>query len=258
MKDAPLVGPILLRMDQIEEAHAHALHSADELGVQLEHHPLAVGLIIQKGELSKALEICRHPLPGISIVGMELKTSPTEWRNAVEEFVAIETTASRYIELDIQQIREGALEVLKGSAVKLKYRTGGLEAQLFPTPLELAYVISNAVQCQLPFKLTAGLHQATRHTNPVTGFTHHGFLNIALATEAAHRHALVHEMAEILEIEDHVEIAHRISKIPSTAWRADFESFGTCSIGEPIQSLIDMGLTSDWMHSGNRTSRKQP
>ena len=47
--------------------------------------------------------------------------------------------------------------------------------------MELGDVLVAAVSAGLPFKLTAGLHEAVRHTNAETGFTHHGFLNLVLA-----------------------------------------------------------------------------
>jgi hypothetical protein len=34
---------------------------------------------------------------------------------------------------------------------------------------------------KLPFRLAAGLRHALRHTDPETGFTHHGFLNVLVA-----------------------------------------------------------------------------
>ena len=64
---------------------------------------------------------------------------------------------------------------------RAKFRTGGLAAELFPTPVELAAVICACRDRDLPFKLTAGLHHALRHTDPETGFTHHGFLNVLAA-----------------------------------------------------------------------------
>ena len=63
--------------------------------------------------------------------------------------------------------------------------TGGLAAELFPTPVELAAVICACRDRELPFKLAAGLRHALRHTDPETGFTHHGFLNVLVATGGA-------------------------------------------------------------------------
>ena len=66
-----------------------------------------------------------------------------------------------------------------------KFRTGGLAAELFPTPAELAAVICACRDRNLRFKLTAGLHHAVRHTDPATGFVHHGFLNVLIASAVA-------------------------------------------------------------------------
>src|SRR5664279_6636846 len=45
--------------------------------------------------------------------------------------------------------------------------------------------IQHCVSTATPFKLTAGLHQAVRGIDPHTGFTHHGFLNIAVGVQRA-------------------------------------------------------------------------
>src|SRR4029453_7664497 len=75
---------------------------------------------------------------------------------------------------------------------------GGLAPELFPTPDELAAVICACRDRGLPFKLTAGLHNALRHTDPETGFTHHGFLNVLVAALSADDGAEVPEVTEVL------------------------------------------------------------
>ena len=85
-----------------------------------------------------------------------------------------------------------------GRRIAPKFRTGGLAAELFPTPVELAAVICACRDRDLPFKLTAGLHHAVRHTDPETGFTHHGFLNVLVATALAVEDGEVAEVAEAL------------------------------------------------------------
>ena len=42
-----------------------------------------------------------------------------------------------------------------------------------------------ALDRETPFKCTAGLHNAVRHRAADTGFEHHGFLNVLLATRQA-------------------------------------------------------------------------
>ena len=73
------------------------------------------------------------------------------------------------------------------AGLRLKFRTGGLEAHLFPTAEVLAAWIDAALDRETAFKCTAGLHRALRHRDPETGFEHHGFLNVLTATAAGLR-----------------------------------------------------------------------
>ncbi len=112
-----------------------------------------------------------------------------------------------YAELPLTWGLMGALDTLAseraaGVRIAPKFRTGGLAAELFPTPGELAAVICACRDRELPFKLTAGLHHALRHTDPETGFTHHGFLNVLAADLVAAGGAEVDEVAEVLSLTD--------------------------------------------------------
>ncbi len=77
-----------------------------------------------------------------------------------------------------------ALDELAAREISLKFRTGGVTADVFPTSRRLATCIEAALDRELPFKCTAGLHHAVRHRDESTGFEHHGFLNVLLATRA--------------------------------------------------------------------------
>jgi len=62
----------------------------------------------------------------------------------------------------------GALDTIAearrgGAPILAKFRTGGLAAELFPSPSDLAAVIVACHERGVPFKLTAGLHRAVRH-----------------------------------------------------------------------------------------------
>ena len=121
----------------------------------------------------------------------------------------------------------------------LKFRTGGVTADAFPTPAELAAGIGAALDRELPFKCTAGLHHAVRHTDPETGLTHHGFLNVLAATrasldggDAAAVLAAVEAGAVLAGLDDDVLARTR-------RW---FTSFGSCSILEPHDDLVELGL----------------
>lgn len=128
-----------------------------------------------------------------------------------------------------------------GLDVAAKFRTGGLAAELFPTPIELAAVICACRDRGLPFKLTAGLHHAIRNVDPETGFVHHGFLGVLAGTLVAHGGAEVSEVAELLATTDPVplvETSRQHLYSPRPLWIG----FGTCSIAEPVTDLARLGL----------------
>lgn len=129
-----------------------------------------------------------------------------------------------------------------GADVAAKFRTGGLAAELFPTPIELAAVICACRDRQMPFKLTAGLHHAIRNADPETGFVHHGFLGVLAGTLiAAHDDAEVADVAELLATTDPVPLVETVRRHidePRPLWIG----FGTCSITEPLTDLTRLGL----------------
>jgi hypothetical protein len=128
-----------------------------------------------------------------------------------------------------------------GVPIAPKFRTGGLAAELFPTPVELAGVICGCRDRDLPFKLTAGLHHALRHADPETGFIHHGFLNVLVATAAAVDGAGPAEVAKLLAAGDATPliaaVRARLDR-PRPLWIG----FGSCSIAEPLADLTVLGL----------------
>ncbi|MEU0151111.1 hypothetical protein [Micromonospora fulviviridis] len=130
-----------------------------------------------------------------------------------------------------------------GLPVAAKFRTGGLAAELFPTPVELAAVICACRDRELPFKLTAGLHHAIRHRDPETGFTHHGFVNVLAATLAATGGAEVDAVAELLAATDPLRVVE-LARSHREAERPLWVGYGSCSISEPLTDLIRLGLVN--------------
>ncbi|HEU4347107.1 MAG TPA: hypothetical protein VFR35_04885 [Actinoplanes sp.] len=129
----------------------------------------------------------------------------------------------------------------EGLPIAPKFRVGGLAAELFPTPVELAAVICACRERDLPFKLAAGLRHALRHTDPETGFTHHGFLNVLVACVMADEGGEVAEVAEALAATHPVpliEPARARRDGPRPLWRG----FGTTNVVEPLTELIRLGL----------------
>lgn len=138
-----------------------------------------------------------------------------------------------------------ALDEVAALELRLKFRTGGVSADTFPRAAELATCIDAALDRELPFKCTAGLHHAVRHREDQTGFEHHGFLNVLLATRAAWDGARVDDTSRILELEDPDSVRSTLEDAGETGLvsaRRWFTSFGSCSVREPLEDLVALGL----------------
>jgi hypothetical protein len=127
---------------------------------------------------------------------------------------------------------------------RAKLRTGGTTAQAFPDAGTLAAAIGECVLLDLPFKCTAGLHHAVAHVDPATGFAHHGFLNVLLAAAAAADGAGARGVERALT-STRPEVVRCVTALGPqgvAAARARFVSFGTCSVEEPVEDLLALGL----------------
>ena len=82
-----------------------------------------------------------------------------------------------------------------------------------------------------------------RHRDPDTGFEHHGFLNILLATRTSLDGGGPGEVAEVLDRTDGAALAERILGDPDEAARTRrwFRSFGSCSVLEAHEDLVGWG-----------------
>jgi len=135
-----------------------------------------------------------------------------------------------------------ALDEVAAADLRLKWRTGGISADLFPSSRDLAAAIDAALDRELPFKATAGLHEGVRHQDPETGFEHHGFLNVLLATRAA---LDGDDVVATLEQQDAAAVAARLGELGSellVRTRRWFTSFGCCNVLDPLEELVELGL----------------
>lgn len=141
-----------------------------------------------------------------------------------------------------------ALDELAALDLRLKFRTGGVTADAFPSAAELASCIDAALDRELRFKCTAGLHHALRHRDEETGFEHHGFLNVLLATRAALDGSGVEDVEQVLgttaasAVRDTLDEEGEETLVSARRW---FVSFGSCSVREPLEDLVDLGLVDD-------------
>jgi hypothetical protein len=146
------------------------------------------------------------------------------------------------------ETQPGVLDALASAGAHAKLRTGGTTAEAFPSEVRLAAAIDGCLARGLAFKCTAGLHHAVRHTATDTGFEHHGFLNVLLATAALLDGAGVPGAAAVLAERSPSTLAGSARRLDGdriAAVRARFRSFGTCSISEPLDDLAALGLLDE-------------
>jgi len=173
------------------------------------------------------------PRPGVDTLVAMASDHP-----AVDVYAEIPLTWGLHEALD--QVAEARA---RGVRIGPKFRTGGLAAELFPTPAELAAVISACRDRELPFKLTAGLHHAIRHGDADTGFVHHGFLNVLAATLTAVAGGDVARVTERLGSTDPIALIEVVRAARSQD-RPLWIGFGSCSVREPLADLVGLRLVA--------------
>lgn len=238
---ADLVGPLLVPASALPAL-------ADLLG---DGERIAVG-VVSDVPLDRLADVPAGADPRVEIRQIEAAVAKRgeDPQPGLAALVAFARAAGlpTYAEIPLTFGLLGALDTVAaaradGVPIAAKFRTGGLAAELFPTPVELATVIAACRDRELPFKLTAGLHHAIRHLDPATGFTHHGFGNVLAATLAAADGAGVDELAVLLATTDPVRLVERARAARSTA-RPLWVGFGSCSIEEPLTDLTRLGLVN--------------
>ena len=238
---AELVGPFLATPRHFAEVAdvARATETLVPLILVVPDGPAALGAAVQ----------ATMSAPGVELVGVELACGPGDSAARAANTAAY-ALARELLEgvRGTVEVRRGpglqdALDVLASMSYRAKFRTGGTTSAAFPTVDELAGFIIGCTARKLPFKCTAGLHGAARHTDPVTGFEHHGFLNILAATDVALAGADEQAVIDTLRIRSGHELAEILRPHLDDTRRA-FTGYGTCSIEEPLADLTALGLVS--------------
>ncbi|GAB3221807.1 hypothetical protein GCM10027447_07970 [Glycomyces halotolerans] len=222
---ADMVGPLLVP--------ATSLHDLDP-----GRSELRVGVVVDC-EPEYVDEVVASLNPLVKVVQFESRAALHHLAKAAKTW-----DARVYAELPYG---EEAVEAVVGTGFIPKFRTGGPSAEFFPPPEVLAESIVACSRRSLRFKLTAGLHRAVRHRDEATGFVHHGFLNVLAAAAEASRGADVSEVAGILASTDAGDLTERARAMidrPRPAWAG----FGSCSIDEPLEDLIELSLLTRGGH----------
>jgi hypothetical protein len=240
---ADLVGPFVCTDEDLMKIAAEAARTGPD--------PLAVTVVItggaggiepavRYGDRSEDIEV--------KAVEVRLRNEDDLSRNALRVVRACDNCLddeTAYVEIGLDGAWERALDVVADAGYAAKLRTGGLDASLFPSETQVAAFVTACLDREVAFKCTAGLHNAVRHTAADTGFEHHGFLNVLLATRASLDGASLDEVAAVLASRDGDHLAARageLSEDQAVGTRRWFTSFGSCSIDEPRHDLTTLKL----------------
>ncbi|NDL55474.1 hypothetical protein [Phytoactinopolyspora mesophila] len=148
---------------------------------------------------------------------------------------------------DVESLAPAVAQLQDERPVGLKLRCGGVRAELFPSPEQLAAALIAVTRAGVVVKATAGLHHAVRYTDPSTGFTHHGYLNLLMATaEAVSGRSGLEEVAATLRVTDPATLTAKAAALDPdhvARTRAVLVSYGSCSTSTPLTEARVLGLT---------------
>ncbi|WP_216829738.1 hypothetical protein [Alkalihalobacterium elongatum] len=192
------------------------------------------------------------PLPPIHLTRQLLEgISKATTKNSLQVFcevtVPFNETWKQQMLLTLNEI---AIHNHKSAAqLGLKLRTGGLTANAFPIPHQVATVHQACTERAIPQKFTAGLHHPIRMYREEVKTKMHGFLNVFTAGMLARTKKIDFEtIIEILSDEaaehfiftdegicwkNHLVTIKEIEQLRETA----LYSFGSCSFDEPREEL---------------------
>ncbi|RPJ78385.1 MAG: hypothetical protein EHM13_14700 [Acidobacteria bacterium] len=146
------------------------------------------------------------------------------------------------------------------AGLRVKVRAGGVTPEMFPPAADLARFLSTCARRKVGFKATAGLHHALRGERPLSDdpsaarVLMHGFLNVFLAASLAYTCGITTEQVENVLEERSIKafefgedgVAWRGRRVTSADFAAVRRSFaiayGSCSFGQPVADLTDLGL----------------
>jgi hypothetical protein len=230
---AACVGPLLVP--------ASAAGALVEL---LEGQPLRVGVIGRPGtpgsDVAAAVRVLRST-GGVEVAGVELGWTP-DWRATDFGGLPLSLEVPRGDD-QVAAIADLASDTADAAPLQAKFRTGATETWAWPDENELATFIRAAIDHDLGFKLTGGLHHVVRGTHD--GQEQHGLLNVLATVRWALNGEDVEELVPLLAERDPATLVPQITRMSAAdvaIVRAFFTAYGCCEVTDPIGELTTLGL----------------
>ena len=219
--------------------------------------PLSVLVPQQDLDAIDGLDAARRQLEGLAeVVAVEIAPLPAGEILRLAD--RLPESTERYFEVPITKEETCELSAIATHGAGAKIRTGGLVAEAFPEPAELAAFLSLCRRLELRFKATAGLHHPLRGSYALTyeadsaRATMNGYFNFVVAAALCHASVVDGEGLEAVLLETAAE-AFRVED-DSIAWRGHslsteaiesarqslFVSFGSCSFLEPSVEILEV------------------
>lgn len=215
-----LVGPFLCpagRLDELDACLASGVPQPDHLG-----------LVLYPGDEVVADQVLHRSRP--SVVQVE---APAEF-----PLPAAALQRPCYLELHSGGDPAERVDRVASRGARVKVRCGGGTPDLVPPVEWLAAVLYRAAGLGVVVKATAGLHEPFPGEDPTR--PRHGFINLLAAASAAVQGSDVDELAAVLSTPAARGDA-LVARVDRRA-RGLLASIGTCSLDEPIQALVDLGM----------------
>ena len=238
---AAFVGPLLVP----------ASSAAELVSLVGQGDPLQVSVIGRPGtplaDVVGAVDTLRRSA-AVEVVGAEVGWAP-QWRDAALDGLPLTLEVPRGA-AQAEAVADVAADASDAVRLQAKFRTGATETWAWPDEVELATFIRTAIDHDLGFKLTGGLHHAVRTTvtdDPLQA-QHHGLLNVVTAVRWALNGEDVEELVPLLaERDPSVVVAHvtRMSVADASIVRAFFTAYGCCRVTDPVDELTALNLVEE-------------
>jgi hypothetical protein len=230
---AACVGPLLVPAS-----------AAADLGPLLDGQPLRVGVIGRPGTPGVDVAAAVQQLQatdGVEVAGVELGWT-SDWRDTDLGDLPRSLEVPRG-EDQVTALADIATDAPDSAQLQAKFRTGATDTWAWPDEAELATFIRTAIDHDLGFKLTGGLHHVVRGTHD--GQEQHGLLNVLATVRWALNGEDVDELVPLLAERDPAVLVPQITRMSvadAAIVRAFFTAYGCCEVTDPIGELTTLGL----------------
>lgn len=225
--------------------------------------PIALSVDTGLGGVPKALSLtsARAALLATGTVEMPAPHDvDSVWLERVTEFVPEDVVAvvePRRPDVDGSDDWIDGVKRVVGHGCRPKLRCGGDRAGAFPGVTDVSRFLAVVAASGRSFTASIGLQSAVRHTDPGTGFAHHGWLNLLVAVTRALQAVpespstevdpadLVEGVRDALDATDAAALAGEVAAVDETTARrvrAHLSSFGSTAPADQGAEMSRLGL----------------